>query len=320
MRIRRRVILQMTPLLDLLLVVIFAQYMDLQTVSRRMLRQEQVRSWQARTASVAMLRRERQSRRDAQSLREEALRQLEDVKDRLGPLVEAKKTLQARGEQLAKRNAALETEVRALRKENAQLLAKVDEDEAKRRAALEAAREAARRKAERKAQQDIQEIGGIFREMLNVDDKYIRSALAGRSVREIAAIADEFQKLKESKKAAAIVRHLRKAAEFRKRCDFWEFHISADDSVRIKIRGKVVEPKLFFRNADDFATQVFDLVQRQEDPKDMVLILYSYGNARWAARRAVRAGLANLVKLLDAKWKRSRRLHVSNLGYSAEAP
>ena len=37
---RRRVILQMTPLLDLLLVVIFAQYMDLQNTSRRMLRQE----------------------------------------------------------------------------------------------------------------------------------------------------------------------------------------------------------------------------------------------------------------------------------------
>ena len=104
------------------------------------------------------------------------------------------------------------------------------------------------------------------------------------------------------------------------RCDFCEFHVEADDSVRIKILGKIVEAQLFFRNADDFTTQVLDLIKRQDDPKDMVLILHSYGKARWATRKTVRRGLANVVKFLDADWKRSRRLHVADMGYSAETP
>ena len=317
---RRRVILQMTPLLDLLLVVIFAQYMDLQNTSRRMLRQEQVRSWLARGASLRRLRDELDQRQLAEGLRDRALSRMKQATDQLGPLAEQKRKFQTEAQALARQNAALQTKARGLAEENYELAKKLDEKVALHRQAVEKAREEARRKAEARAQRDLAAVGTVFREMLNVDDKYIKSALAGRTPGEIATIAGEFKRLKETQKTAAIIRHLRKAVEFRKRCDFWEFHIGADDSVRIKIRGKVVEAKLFFRNADDFTTQVLEIIRNQEDPKDMILVLHSYGNARWATRKTVRVGLANAVKFLDADWKRSRRLHVANMGYSAESP
>lgn len=320
MTVRRRVILQMTPLLDLLLVVIFAQYMDLQTTSRRTLRHEQIRSWVARGTSVRRLSAEQDQRALAESLRDRALDRMTEMTNQLGPLAERKKQLEAEAQKLARQNASLQEKARRLTEENYQLAKKLDEKVALHKKAVEKAREEARKKAEAKARQDLTAIGTIFREMLNVDEKHIRAALAGRSVGEIGAIAGEFKKLTETRKTAAIIRHLRKAVEFRKRCDFWEFHIAEDDSVRIKIRGKVVEPKLFFRNADDFTTQVLELIKSQEDPKDMILILHSYGNARWATRKTVRVGLANVVKLLDATWQRSRRMHVANMGYSAESP
>jgi len=317
---RRRVILQMTPLLDLLLVVIFAQFMDLQNTSRRMLRQEQTRSWRARGTSLRRLRREQDQRGLAEGLRDRAMASMKQITDQLAPLAAQKKKFQTEAEALARQNAALQTKVRGLTEENYELAKKIDEKVALHAQAVEKARQEAQRKAEAKARQEIASIGAVFREMLNVDDKYIKSALAGRSAAEISTIAGEFKTLRETQKTAAIIRHLRKAVEFRKRCDFWEFHIADDDSVRIKIRGKVIEPKLFFRNADDFTTQVLEIIRNQEDPKDMVLILHSYGNARWATRKAVRAGMANVVKFLDADWKRSRRLHLANMGYSQEAP
>ena len=52
MKVRRRIILQLTPLLDLLLVVIFAQYMDLQSVSRKMVRQAQRQRARVQEASA----------------------------------------------------------------------------------------------------------------------------------------------------------------------------------------------------------------------------------------------------------------------------
>ena len=320
MTVRRRVILQMTPLLDLLLVVIFAQYMDLQTTSRRMLRQEQLRNWLARGASLRRLRDERDRRLSAEQLRARAMERVAAATAQLAPLADQKHRLQTETQKLASENADLRSQLKAARDKSYELAKELDEKMAMQMKAIEKAREEARQKAEAKARQDLAAIGTIFREMLNVDDKHIREALAGRPKAEIAAIADEFKQLKESKRTAAIIRHLRKSVEFRKRCDFWEFHIAEDDSVRIKIRGKLAEPRLFFKGADDFTTQVLDLIKSQEDPKDMILILHSYGNARWATRKAVRLGLTNVVKLLDAYWKSARRLHVANMGYSAEAP
>ena len=71
-RTRRRFTLQLAPLLDLLFIVLYAQYIDLQEATRREVAQETQRRQQAETA-----------RTEATKLRTDALSQLSDLNQRV---------------------------------------------------------------------------------------------------------------------------------------------------------------------------------------------------------------------------------------------
>ena len=331
MTLRRRVILQMTPLLDLLLVVIFAQYMDMRNSSRNIVQQ-------ARHASLTTLNRERSRTRDAVSdaqrlldeqhrrrrqadaLRDQALDQMKQMAEQFAPLARQNHQLGQENRRLANRGAQLEKDIDALAQTNEKLAKKLKDDEAAKQLAALKRRREAERLAMLKAKKDLDEIGKVVRDMFNMDAEVIRDTLAGRPASETAKILAELRALGGGTKASAMIRHLRKTVELRKRCDFWEFHILSDNSVRIKIRGQVVEPKLFFQTTDDFTTKIFALIKRQEDPKDLVIVLVSYSDAQYGTISRVEKGLDRVVTLLDAYWKRTRRLHVSNLGYTEKAP
>ena len=94
----------------------------------------------------------------------------------------------------------------------------------------------------------------------------------------------------------------------------------ADDSVRVKIRGKLVDPKMYFRDEGDFTSQLLELIKRQDDPKNLVLVLVSYAQVRYATRKMAFKGLNTVVSFLDSYWKSTRRLHVADLGYTSQAP
>lgn len=324
MTVRRRVILQMTPLLDLLLVVIFAQYMDMRNSSRNIvqrarhaslttLKRERSRSHDAVSEAQDRIDKERDLRKRAQAERDLVFAQSKVATTQLAPLA-------AKNEILKYKNARLQKDLEQLAKANVELAKKIKDDGAAERLAEMKRRREAERLALLKAQKDLDEIGRVVRDMFSMDEDVMKAALVGRPAGETAKILAELRTIRSGTKAAAMIHHLRKTVELRKRCDFWEFHIFPDNSVRIKIRGQVVEPKLFFQTLDDFTHQVLTLIKRQEDPKDLIIILVSYSDAQYGTISRVEKGLDKVMTILDTFWKRTRRLHVSNLGYTEKAP
>ena len=99
-RTRRRFTLQLTPLLDLLFIVLYAQYIDLQEATRREIAQETERRQQAE-----------RHERDASKLRTDALAQLSDLTQKIETFEIEKRRL-TRELELARQETAKEGQAR----------------------------------------------------------------------------------------------------------------------------------------------------------------------------------------------------------------
>ena len=99
-RTRRRFTLQLTPLLDLLFIVLYAQYIDLQEITRREIAQETERRHQAE-----------QHEEQAAKLRTDALQQLSDLNQKVEQFEIEKRRL-ARELELARAETAKEGQAR----------------------------------------------------------------------------------------------------------------------------------------------------------------------------------------------------------------
>jgi hypothetical protein len=281
MKRRRRIILQLTSLLDLLLMVIFAQYIGLQEASRLLVRNEQAKRRQAEQAQA-----------DTELARGEAFDKLRELASALSI------SEQRRGDQSAKLQE-LSTENLLLR-EKAGVIEQIEQ-------------------ARRKAAQDLQAVGELARDSLDVNAEAVRLALADVPADDLARLLVELRQLKD-KGPTEIIQYLREAAELRKRADIWEVHVAADDSIRIRVKDRVLAETLFVTSQDDFLKQVLPLLRRQEEPKSLVIVLVSWSDARLDTRSHVLAGLGQIVQVLDAQWKKAKRIETAVMGFAKELP
>ncbi|HOD83441.1 MAG: hypothetical protein BWX88_04562 [Planctomycetes bacterium ADurb.Bin126] len=281
MKRRRRIILQLTSLLDLLLMVIFAQYIGLQEASRLLVRNEQAKRRQAEQAQA-----------DTEVARGEAFDKLRELASALSI------SEQRRGDQSAKLQE-LATENLLLR-EKAGVIEQIEQ-------------------ARRKAAQDLQAVGELARDSLDVNAEAVRLALADVPPDDLARLLAELRQLKD-KGPTEIIQYLREAAELRKRADIWEVHVAADDSIRIRVKDRVLAEAIFVTSQDDFLKQVLPLLRRQEEPKSLVVILVSWSDARLDTRSHVLAGVGQIVQVLDAQWKKAKRIETAVMGFAKELP
>ena len=281
MKRRRRIILQLTSLLDLLLMVIFAQYIGLQEASRLLVSNEQAKRRQAERAQA-----------DTELARGEAF-------DKLRDLASALSVSEQRSRDQAARLGELKTENLLLR-EKAGAVEQIEQ-------------------TRRKAAADLQAVGELARDSLDVNAESIRLALADVPGDDLARLLAELRQLKD-KGPGEIIQYLREAAEFRKRADIWEVHVAADDSIRLRVKDRVLADALFVTSQDDFLKQVLPLLRRQEEPKSLVIILVSWSDARLDTRSHVLAGLGQIVQVLDAQWKKAKRIETAVMGFAKELP
>ncbi len=281
MKRRRRIILQLTSLLDLLLMVIFAQYIGLQEASRLLVRNEQAKRRQAEQAQA-----------DTEVARGEAFDKLRELASALSI------SEQRRGDQSAKLQE-LTTENLLLR-EKAGVIEQIEQ-------------------ARRKAAQDLQAVGELARDSLDVNAESVRLALADVPADDLARLLAELRQLKD-KGPTEIIQYLREAAELRKRADIWEVHVAADDSIRVRVKDRVVGEAIFVTSQDDFLKQVLPLLRRQEEPKSLVILLVSWSDARLDTRSHVLAGVGQIVQVLDAQWKKAKRIETAVMGFAKELP
>ena len=244
----RRFHFQLTPLLDLLLIVIFAQYLDVQQQAER----ESVRIEQQAAERERML---EQRFAAAQS-----------------ELETARQALELERARVAEREAVIAAEATELRQ-------RMDDT-------LDQQRRAA----------------NLIAELFNVPQALIDEALKPRPIGTPARPASEIERLRDRFRELAtlrgpdVIEHLLSYDELRKRADVW--------TLRIQSNGELVfsagEQTQSFRatTAEQFASRLFDRYKTLPQPKGLVVLLVSYGDARADVRQAVLNGLPEAIRLM----------------------
>lgn len=279
---RRRMVFQLTALLDLLLVVLFAQYMETQGASRRAVRAEAQR--RVREASLRV---------QAEQSRQESERQ-------------AKVAMADR--------STMAGQLEDLKTQNRQLQASLSD--ARQRLGEE---QAGRVEDQKRAAEQLAQVGEIFRQRLNIDPKTLNAILDSASPADRDRFLQEVQNLKGAR-SASIVQYLRATVEFKKVCNLWEIHIFDDNSVRIRFDGKDFGSRFYVGSAADFANHLIEAAKENGEPRSLVVVLLTWSNADRKTRDGVSAGLQEAAAALRNAWGSPKRIEVSKLGYTPEAP
>lgn len=276
MVVRRRMIMQLTSLVDLLFIVMFLQYMELRDSSDRQLRAEAGRRHVAETAQM-----------DATQLKD---------------------NLQHRAE-------AMQHELQSALSENQSLQEKLDALNRKL-----AATDADRRTEQEKSFRDLQAIAGVVNEMLGVPPEALKAVLSGATEAERVKLRQHMEDMR-NEPPGRLVQHLRETAELKKYCEFWEVHIYADNTVSLKIAPEAPDAaadggRSFVRSADEFANRVVAAAREHGEPKSLVIICLTWGNADLATREQVSSGLRAAIVALKPEWGGVKRIEMARLGFS----
>lgn len=250
---------QLTPLLDLLLIVIFAQYMDVretQHSTRSAFDQQLVAAESAVAESAADARRAQRALERLELRAEDQLTQLED---------------------------ALATAV-----------------------------------------EQQSEIGEILTELFQVPQELVDEMLAARQATQQPLSPDEVQRMREAfaqfaiKRGREIVKHLITYDELRKRCDVWEIYVKTNGVVLFTTGQEVFEFRV--QDQEDFLRKVDSRVRSLSEPKGLVIILFSHGDARLGVLDSILKGLPELTERLRRASNGRTRFEYALLGYSPEGP
>ena len=238
---RRRIVLQLTPLLDLLLIVIFAQYLE-------------VRQSAAHQQQTAL---------QTQQATEDALRRLQSDRDRLQV-------------ELQIQNGDLKVSQEANRRltELAERYLTVSKDEMDR------------------ATKDL--VAGIEDSGTDIGDE-----------------ASETQQQR-------LLQFLRTYVELRKQNDVWELYLAENGTFTLL----VTENEHSFRavDAEEFAQRLFDLYRANPQPKNSLVILFSFGDARADDRQIALKGLELATERIRQDQGERARVEFSVLGFQAHKP
>lgn len=250
MIVRRRLSFQLIPLLDLLLIVVFAQYLE----SRVNSEQQAVEAATTQNLLSAQL--------------DEALRQIISLKERMAELEQQTEVAERRG---------------------------VEADRFR-------------------AQRDL--IGELVTELFRLPDGSLSSLMTaagpGPTRADIAQLQSRLKSLAGGS-SDKVVDHLLAFGEMRKRVDLWELYLQDNGTILLTAGDK----RLSFRaeSADEFASRLFEAYKTMPEPKSLVLLLVSYGDAKFQPLKAVLDGLPAGMDRIRTDLGGRSRLDYAVLGY-----
>ena len=252
----RKLTFQLTPLLDLLLIVFFAQYLEVRTV----VREESGRLQASHLALTADL--------------NETLQQLVLLHTQLEELQELREERQSQTRELQRM----------------------------------------------RAQRDL--IGELVVEMFRLPESAVEAVVREKSPVGPGPSSADVRQLKSqlSRMAAAngteIVDHLLTFHELRKRCDLWELYIHDDGQIVLTVGDQRL--KLRAEDPAAFTARLFEAYKSMPQPKSLVLILISYGDARLGVRQAVLEGLPGALERIRLDDEGRSRYDFAVLGFRPE--
>lgn len=277
---RRRMVVQLASLVDLLFVILFLQYMQLRVTAQRQEDAERERSTRAEQAAK-----------------------------------NAEETAKSAKEKEKSAKAVTEAAMAGLRKSELQQseIRRLTEDL---NAANNRIKELESKQGEDKriADKERLDLAEAARKMLGVD---IGPALKGNPQTDISALRKELDKLKTAS-PSQIVQHLRQTVEVQKHCSIWDVHVYADGNVRLRFGETTAK----FRPQDenDFADRFCTTAREAGEPKSLVLVLWTFGNAQFSTRESVRKGLDKASLLLKSGWSGHKQIEVASGRFSAIEP
>lgn len=251
----RKLTFQLMPLLDLLLIVFFAQYVEMQTL----VREESGRL--------------RASQRTLTAELDEALHQLSSLQEQLTALDHVKSERDSLTEDL------------------------------------------------KRVQFQRDRIGEMVVELFRVPESAIEELLRetksgpGPAAAEVRQLKQKWQQLAGDRQKD-IVEHLLTFHELRKRCDLWDLYIQADGQIALTVNGQ--QQILRAEDAATFTDRLFEAYKALPQPKSLVLILVSYGDARLGVRQAVLDGLPPALEKIRADDESRSRYDFAVLGFRPE--
>ena len=284
---RRRLTFQLTPLLDLLLIVIFAQFMDTQETTARI---EQRAEQQVQQAD--------QKLEQLSALSESAQQKIKDL---------SALNLQSRREAAKAEETAIEMEkrTRALQ----QLSEKKNQELTEQ---LKGARE----------QRDL--VAEMVQQLFQLPDQLIDPLLKSKAEPESEKTKAEIERIKQQlqelagAKAEDVVKHFLTYDELTKRSDIWELYLTENGVFRLKIGKQTTD----FRadSASSFVDRFYAIYKTVPQPKSLVIILFSYGDAKASVRFAATQGLPLIAERMRADSSGRTRYEYAVMGFAPEKP
>jgi len=258
---RRKLTFQLTPLLDLLLIVIFAQYMEVQQTA------------DTRAAETA-----------------EQIAKLESSAEL------AELELRARLEVAIQEQEQLERERNRLQATLQRREVETDEE------LLQSRRE-------------VRELGQILLRMFRLPPDIIERAIAAQTEEERNQLRRDIEAFAGGN-ADEMVRHLRTWRELLKRCDVWDIHIGEDNVTTLNAAGKTFRFRA--ETAERFEAELYARYKALPQPKDLVVLLLSWSDAEFSARKAGITGVAEATERMHLDSNRRTRFEYAVLGYSPD--
>lgn len=271
----RKLTFQLTPLLDLLLIVIFAQYMEVQNATQ----QSEVDSSNRITAAERQLQAAADSLealRAGHLLDQEALKRSEQQNDDLGQ--QNNKLQREYGKELTE----LKEELR-LAMQQRDLVGEL-----------------------------VVELFQIPDETVEQALKPRTSTETVRTREEIEKLRETFRAMAK-KHDREMVKHLLTHEELRKRCDIWDIYINQQGVIFWDTGRHTHEFRA--RTSSQFEQEVFKLYKTLPQPKSLVIMLLSWGYAKKEVRQAVEKGLPGLASRMREDSNQEIRFEYAILGY-----
>lgn len=284
---RQRLTFQLTPLLDLLLIVIFAQFMDTQETTARI---------EQRSEQQVM-----QAEQTAKTLREEQ----QTVQKELAELKRSKQQVVL---------DAMQAEQNALKMQ--------DQARVSQQLAEKQSRELSEQLEQTREQRDL--VGEMVQQLFQLPDALLDPLLNAKpdpdseqTKAEIERIKKQLQELAGGK-AIDVVKHFLTYDELTKRSDIWELYLTENGIFRLKIGDQSTEFRADSPQA--FVDRFYAVYKTVPQPKSLVIILFSYGDARASLRFAATQGLPLVAERMRTDSSGRTRYEYAVMGFTPERP
>ena len=176
-------------------------------------------------------------------------------------------------------------------------------------------------RAELRAAEDQRaRVGEMVTELFQIPTPMVEKALRRRNASSQPLSSQEAQQLRTAFRELAdmngqqVIKHLMTHQELRKRCDVWEIYIQENGSTLFVTGDEQLEFR--FSSSNEFSSKVFQQFRSLPQPKGIVLIILSYGDAKAGIRQIAKDALPELTDRMQQSSSGRSRFEYAILGFS----